>query len=392
MDNTGEDYDSIDWDQLFGNDMSSLSQEPVQPELAEPVSSTKDVSSSFYGSIDSSLPDYSYTYDSSLPEIDWNAAMENNDTSALLSNPALPYAESFPTTSPQMDPFSYGNNINYTFQPSPLVQDVNNHQMGRLEDSTLQNYPGFDDQRDFPTYAETSFPDRANSALQLVNGSQPNRQGFLPPTTMTQSQYSLLPQAANHMPADLIPFSQDQGSFGTREQHYSSPWQHNPLFDSGINFQSGLYLPTMPTLIQQSLLQPQPTSFQATTDLLGQNYETLAFKPSQTDPEAFDVLTGTQPESGEHRVHHDQAMSLDQDKQALTNTISAAHRGKRKGSGRSPTIPGYSILSLAKPANQKRKRSRFSDEGRQKVAKIRATGACMLCKYLKISVSFERRC
>lgn len=317
--------------------------------------------------------------------------MENSGTSALQSNPALSYAECFPIISPQIDPFSPGNN-NHTFQPSPRVQDVNTHQMCRLQDLALQNSFAFCDQRDFSTYAETSFPDRSDSALQLLDGSPILRPGLLSPTAMIPSQHDLLPQAAIHLPADLNPIPQVQVSFGTHEQHHHSPGQNNLLFESCIDFQSGLYLPTMPTLNQQNLLQPQPTSFQVTTDSQGQGYETVPFKPSQTNPEAFDVLTRTQPESGEHRVHHDLAMSLGQDSQALTNTMSAAYRGKCKRSGRSPTIPGCSILSLAKPANQKRKRSRFSDEGRQKVANIRATGACMLCKYLKISVSFERRC
>lgn len=57
---------------------------------------------------------------------------------------------------------------------------------------------------------------------------------------------------------------------------------------------------------------------------------------------------------------------------------------KRKVSGHVLSTQGYSILDFTK---QRRKRAKYDNVGRAKVASVREKGACMRCRLLKIPVS-----
>ena len=53
------------------------------------------------------------------------------------------------------------------------------------------------------------------------------------------------------------------------------------------------------------------------------------------------------------------------------------------------TIPGCSTIDLGTTCGRKRKRSKFNDEARKKVAAVREKGACFRCRITKTSVGFR---
>ena len=62
-------------------------------------------------------------------------------------------------------------------------------------------------------------------------------------------------------------------------------------------------------------------------------------------------------------------------------------KNKRKRVASDANIPGCSTLVLDNAGSAKRKRAKFSAEGRAKVASVRKKGACMRCHRNKIPVS-----
>ena len=60
---------------------------------------------------------------------------------------------------------------------------------------------------------------------------------------------------------------------------------------------------------------------------------------------------------------------------------------KRHKAHMAPHVPGCSKLVFSEVASQNRKRARFDQRGREKVALVRKKGACMRCRILKIPVS-----
>lgn len=71
--------------------------------------------------------------------------------------------------------------------------------------------------------------------------------------------------------------------------------------------------------------------------------------------------------------------------EALVTTTACQSQPKRKNA--TNDIPGCFTLQLANPSEPTRKRAKFEDQGRKKVAKVRRRGACMRCRVLKIPVS-----
>ena len=51
-----------------------------------------------------------------------------------------------------------------------------------------------------------------------------------------------------------------------------------------------------------------------------------------------------------------------------------------------PHIPGRTVLDFTNTKGRKRKRAKFNEESRQKVADVRKKGACLRCRILKIPV------
>ncbi len=63
---------------------------------------------------------------------------------------------------------------------------------------------------------------------------------------------------------------------------------------------------------------------------------------------------------------------------------------KREPSHKTNQITGYSTLEIPGVTVKNRKRAKFDERSRQKVANVRKKGACMRCRTLKIPVSAPR--
>ena len=80
-----------------------------------------------------------------------------------------------------------------------------------------------------------------------------------------------------------------------------------------------------------------------------------------------------------------QVVSLE-DPPTVRNLSSSTPFRRRRKAHVVQNLPGYSVFDFAPVEGSKRKRSKFNERRREEVAHVREKGACLRCRYLKVSV------
>ncbi|KAL6722040.1 hypothetical protein ACLMJK_001145 [Lecanora helva] len=174
---------------------------------------------------------------------------------------------------------------------------------------------------------------------------------------------------------DFAPYADPYSTYPELTRtHFSKAFQNETLFsntDQDPYKSSGLPDTTLAVCSFPVEHDSWPTSESADTKLTEYIYPTVATAATNNPAMVLDPYVSRNQNSGAPRKR----------KQQLLETNST-----------NPAVPGSLVFTATGTTTPAAKRSKFQPERRKEVAKIRAQGACMRCKILKLAVSLEICC